>query len=132
MRQILFRGKTANVNGLENHNSYWVYGLLVNSGIEEYPYKIDGCYIIPETVGQFTGLTDKNGDMIFEGDIIQDKYDKSCRHIIKWFKEECCFGVLHIGMNGYLTPSSRLSKDWINRFDKIVIGNIHDNPELLK
>jgi uncharacterized phage protein (TIGR01671 family) len=126
MREILFRGYNKNVKR-------FIYGDLTHFEneiriIEKAGYSF---FVDPETVGQFTGLTDKNGVKIFEGDIIQDKYDESCNHVIKYFEEESCFGVLYIGLNGSLTPMSRLAKDWINEFDEVVIGNIHKNPELL-
>ena len=129
MREILFRG--------QKQNGEWLYGDLVRYGekilifSENAQNSPDYYEVKPETVGQYTGLTDKNGVKIFEGDIIQDKYDESCNHVIKYFEEESCFGVLYIGLNGSLTPMSRLAKDWINEFDKVVIGNIHKNPELL-
>jgi uncharacterized phage protein (TIGR01671 family) len=129
MREILFRG--------QKQNGEWLYGDLVHCGEKIFIFSEnaqnspDYYEVVPETVGQFTGLTDKNGVKIFEGDIIQDKYDESCNHVIKYFEEESCFGVLYIGLNGSLTPMSRLAKDWINEFDEVVIGNIHKNPELL-
>ena len=144
MREILFRG-------IDSLTGKWVQGdlLHISSGCIIYhgsqteseikentgaaiELLINEISVVkPKTVGQFTGLTDKNGVKIFEGDIIQDKYDESCNHVIKYFEEESCFGVLYIGLNGSLTPMSRLAKDWINEFDKVVIGNIHKNPELL-
>jgi uncharacterized phage protein (TIGR01671 family) len=146
MREILFRGQRID-------NGEWVEGDLIQIGggaliyhgdkqelevikNEDSPcsvgfYQNEISVVIPKTVGQFTGLNDKNGVKIFEGDIIQDKYDESCNHVIKYFEEESCFGVLYIGLNGSLTPMSRLAKDWINEFDEVVIGNIHKNPELL-
>jgi uncharacterized phage protein (TIGR01671 family) len=120
MREILFRGKRVD-------NGEWIYGDLLtptdimnvweiseNTGMGD-RYDID-----PETVGQYTGLTDKNGKKIFEGDIIKDRFDD-------------------IGQIEYKPKSSAfIVKDWETGYvlwfekDIEVIGNIHDNPELLK
>ena len=78
----------------------------------------------PETVGQFTGLTDRNGKKIFEGDIIERVSDGE-RAVISWLKYSACFGLSFDG--------------WCFGFDDYdfspnnfkVIGNIHDNPELM-
>ena len=71
MREILFRGKSVN-------DGRWIYGDLSNYG----DYRaitttrgfsiIDSCEVIPETVGQYTGLTDKNGKRVFEADILSN------------------------------------------------------------
>ena len=143
MREILFRGQKPNGEWVQGdllhissgciiyHGSQTESEIKENTGAAIELFINEISVVKPETIGQFTGLTDKNGVKIFEGDIIQDKYDESCNHVIKYFEEESCFGVLYIGLNGSLTPMSRLAKDWINEFDKVVIGNIHKNPELL-
>lgn len=78
-------------------------------------YKID-----PETIGQFTGLTDKNGKRIFEGDILDvNGYAYACR----WDEGNVEFGLY----NKY----ESIGIAYIGAFNSEVIGNIHDNPELL-
>ena len=138
MRDILFRGQTrrkgeyiVNMAG-DKCESHWVYG-----GI--FPQNKDGDFTIiyqqePEirkftvyadTVGQYTGLTDKNGVRIFEGDIVERVSDGE-RAVISWLKYSACFGLSFDG--------------WCCGFDDYdfspndfkVIGNIHDNPEILK
>lgn len=126
MREILFRGK-------ETDNGEWVYGDFVTvydtprkKGIET-PRRI--YEIVPETVGQYTGLTDRNGVKIFEGDII--KYcpyfykDEEEIGYIKWCKNNATYFVEL--MDGavddfYLGIAKKCE----------IIGNIHDNPELLR
>ncbi len=133
MREILFRGKRVN-------NGEWVEGNLF---IPDYPDKpTEICIgtnvvritydVIPETVGQYTGLTDKNGKKIFEGDIVKREYTlwhgetKKTREtqigVVVYSNRDCGFQV---------EKKCNLRKPWDG--DTIeVIGNIHDNPELLK
>lgn len=121
MREILFRGKRKVCDE-------WVYGFPFISRKGEYKIKwYDGYYgssktseIYPKSIGQFTGLTDKNGKMIFEGDIVDivgeaKEYitEEQQRFVVKWQDEDCGFSLLIM-------------------FDYEVIGNIHDNPELLE
>ena len=127
MREILFRGKRAD-------NGEWVEGSLIKTDWRNKPatYSImlirpTACnyIVIPETVGQFTGLTDKNGKRIFEGDIVKCVSDGE-QAVISWLKYFACFGLSFDG--------------WCCGFDDYdfspndfkVIGNIHDNPEILK
>lgn len=137
MREICFKGKRKN-------NGEWVYGLLcynIYGDLCIQPYEEDcPCVVIlPETVGQYTGLTDKNGKKIFEGDIVRaDDYIFS----IKYGK---CGGTPNADNYGYMgfyleavSEGTKLCahyglRDDICYFTDIsVIGNIHDNPELLK
>ena len=134
MREILFRGKTL--------KDEWVYGnycgaeYLTGNGIEhliiEVPKNGRSAKVIPETVGQYTGLTDKNGKKIFEGDIVVCSQEINGnfidRHIEIGYVEmkHGAFGLHR--KQGYYRPF----KDWLEDYEYEVIGNIHDNPELLK
>ena len=137
MREILFRGKVKNTNE-------WQYGDLrhwtkKSLGIHHQELHTT-LKVIPDTVGQYTGLTDKNGKKIFEGDLI--KYANNLYQIIF----ECgCFALLDKdgemiskigGLNDHCYPLMNLyieccwEDNWA--YDIEIIGNIHDNPELLK
>lgn len=126
MREILFRGKRLD-------NGEWVYGDLLTKdkngnycprikNSESYPFSFQ---VDPTTVGQFTGLYDKNGNKIFEGDIL---VSETIMHKIVWNDEWAKFQAIS---ESIYSPSS-LNQEWINMYGKVVIGNIHDNPELLK
>lgn len=79
----------------------------------------------PETVGQYTGLHDKNGKEIYEGDIIKYR-DSRGQHIEKViFDKGCFYAGMHWG------SSTRVAPKLINTRITEVIGNIYDNPELL-
>lgn len=136
MREIKFRGKI--------HNGEWVYGSLVyfSNSVFVIHYEIgtatirrfDWCYVDPDTVGQFTGLKDCNGKEIYEGDIIRsyDSKGDEIIHIIEHYDEEACFIAR---LNGYSKDDfgcGPVRQSWINEFKKEAIGNIHDNPELIK
>jgi uncharacterized phage protein (TIGR01671 family) len=101
----------------------WVYGYLSNEeSISWYDKDKDEymCAIIdPGTVGQFTGLLDKNGKKIFEGDILN--YGSEINDIIKYEKEDWCEDGFHTGYLLFLTA---------DQYE--IIGNIYDNPELIE
>ena len=125
MREILFRGK--------NEYRGWIYGDLRNyekSGAKaifshELLHRIE---VIPETVGQFTGLTDKNGKKIFEGDIVKGLFLHSDSVLsVVTFKD----GAFGLEWNrGTVKTFSAFASICNVRYEKI--GNIFDNPELLK
>ncbi len=147
MRDILFRGKSID-------SGKWLYGyplidmaecslkakgkcvcphdgssaeiLFWDDAFHEY----DSESVIPDTIGQYTNLTDKNGVKIFEGDILKGlRYydygewgeDKPCKFIVAWEAAKARFSPFHL-FDGYTYE--------LKTFE--VIGNIHDNPELLE
>lgn len=129
MREIKFRGKRIN-------NSKWLYGDLMHDtvgGCYVFPIDCAALYkeneVFPNSVGQYTGLRDKNGKEIYEGDIIRsfDSNGDTILHCIVW--EEARFVALYKGRN--FSSKCFLKQDWLDEFDKEVIGNTHDNPELL-
>lgn len=142
-RQILFRGKRVDdgewIEGyfLQLHRSERAFivpkqfvqrGILRMSG--ETPPKIIPIEVLPETVGQFTGLTDKNGKKIFENDIIADDeeystFENTRKGIVKFYHGEFTsfYGQDLLGRDCY-DPLYSVCKE------RYVIGNIYDNPEL--
>lgn len=126
MREILFRGKHANPYDTED----WYYGYYKRTNnVYHYIIKENG-NIIPinsKTLGQFTGLRDKNGIKIFEGDIIK-QYDDISK--VYWDEDACKFLIrcYNTGLPTNLVLPCALHSSCTYE----VIGNIYDNPELLK
>lgn len=131
MREILFRGR-------RKDNGEWFVGFYGKSS--EKAYIIHDSHIAfgyvsmkevnPETVGQYTGLTDKNGKKIFEGDICKfnEPFGRSgiTLFVVEWDSTNARFlGFTVGGRERYIV--------YVGREPKVeVIGNIHDNPELLE
>ena len=141
MREILFRGKRID-------NGEWVYGYYVHIG----PVSCQRTYIIPEyasalyvnevdpsTVGQYTGLNDKNGMRIWEGDILhiakiadgiggyyQPPLDYPVNVVVKWDLCAWMWETLCDDKRYITFPDA-----W-RLYECEIIGNVHDNPELLK
>ena len=119
MREILFRGRDIAGN--------WHYGVpLIFT--EDYvcitaPHTYNKV-VIPETVGQYTGLTDKNGKKIFEGDIMP-VYEQGEEYYYKVVYNGDCFMLAMLDSEQGSYPLS--TKKYISK----VIGTVHDNPELL-
>lgn len=93
-------------------------------------YQID-----PETLGQGVGITDKNGKEIFEGDIVTGiAYSQKWIGTIIWIKEIASFGLYHGHEIAFENCSilKRAAKGMNDEFTAEIIGNIHDNPELLE
>lgn len=141
MREIKFRGKS--VDGV------WRYGSVVYYGDKETPriipfgaYKSDlALKVNPNTIGQFTGIYDMNGKEIFEGDILRyppkNSYEESNYTAFEVFYHDNDACDTHIGwqinrshVQGGRGESSPSFKPYGTK-RLVVIGNIHDNPELL-
>ena len=140
MREILFRGKRTDcgewVEGdlieMNWHNKPSTYCIMPKTPVTyNYP-------VIPETVGQYTGLTDKNGVRIFEGDIVKGiAYSVERIGVIVWIDEIASFGVRYFkSVNSTAWENSSIlhcaSMGKTDEFAAEIIGNIHDNPELLE
>lgn len=129
MREIKFRGKRLD-------NGEWIYGDLVHTIKDTLILPTDEGWnqyaVDPATVGQYTGLKDKNGKEIYEGDVIRSPLseDKTRPHRIFYHTGNAAFMGALVDRKElcYL----RLDQDWIYKFGKEVIGNIHDNPELIE
>lgn len=135
---FLARGKLKYDN-LPHKKGDWVYGNYIE--IKDWGLTVCCIYgygeIIPETVGRCTGLTDKNDTLIFEGDIVKGVV-LSSEFIgdIVWIEEIASFGIGHRGKreptaweNSSLFKRLRLG--YKDQFAAEIIGNIHDNPELI-
>lgn len=122
-REIIFRGKSLNTN-------CWVYGDLRQDKIRRKAY-IEYDEVNPDTIGQYTGLKDKNGKEIYEGDILQDELDSRINHIVKYDNSRCSYTGWCSLVHWNWEKGNVISKEWITECGKTVIGNIHDNPDLI-
>jgi uncharacterized phage protein (TIGR01671 family) len=145
-REILFRGRSFSDGG-------WVFGDVEyerNKGllgkVRKHTYKEDGSYnrqylVESDTVGQFTGLLDKNGNKIYEGDIVRKRDLTFCLKfdgVVVYNSEIGCFRI-HSENNGVTMRMGFEASDVYNdgkctvpvKYDYEVIGNIYDNFELL-
>ena len=145
MRDILFRGKRVdngewicgNLYQCEEDSEGYVRNLITPKSRNGSPYMVDD-----KTVGQYTGLIDKNGTRIFEGDIL--RFGK--RNLMVWWNAES-FQWQAKGVYGYdvITKENWLDNDWTNidlgwiasevacvgKMTTEIIGNIHDNTDML-
>ena len=143
-RRIIFRGKDLNTNE-------WVFGDLhllcdkphIHTEQSPFPYAGKRSFVDTDTIGQFTGLNDKNGKDIYEGDILrkpaknQWEEENFVGYEVFWHDNDCADN--HIGWqmnrhhyNGCLcgtTDFVRFLPKYCGQME--IIGNIHDNPELL-
>ena len=118
MREILFRGKRLD-------NGEWVYGSFLQVEHEDGSFataifqKKDAggdAEVSPATVGQYTGLRDKNGKRIFEGDLLSLRTGRP--HVVR-FED-----------GAFVFENTAIPMRFANKLE--VIGNVHDNPELLE
>ena len=127
MRPIKFRGK-------DRWSEIWYYGSLFYNEIFGHTHIWDPSLgymgVDPKTVGQFTGLLDKNGEWIYEGDILKWEKD-GLMYVVRFWHgmfyasvEECNKGIL----GGF--PLHAFTKYEDRKCE--IVGNIYDNPELLK
>lgn len=133
MREILFRGKT--------QDGKWILGSLINCKnviggiVSKYDLITEPYLIEQKTIGQYTGLTDKNGTKIFEGDIVRAISLPTMVGRISWGS----YYDSDEGIDGYgwFIWSDNAMDTFCYSFtleksiDLEIVGNIHDNPELL-
>lgn len=115
MRKIIFRGKTKCTN-------QWIYGCLTNIDT----YQINCESVFKYSVGQFTGITDKNGIKVFEADVVKHKFrrvwsEQEHTSIVVWNDNFMCYYLFDGASN------IRMREDVIYE----VIGNAYDNSELV-
>ncbi len=160
-REIKFRGKAEKVYGSSIKEGEWAYGSLIQNEDAcfiadkmEYsflgycsdcgrPY-CDDYKVYPETVGQYTGLKDKNGTEIYEGDILRfppkDEYEKTnyCCYEVFFHDNDCCDNHIGWQMNRLHFQGSLCGGSFgLDKFkpstvsNMIIIGNIYENKDLL-
>lgn len=144
MREILFKGKSVNdgrwlLGGLNDYGDY--KSITVTRGFSI----IDSCEVIPETISEYTGLSDKNGVKIFENDIV--RYGKK-NWVVNWNDEtfrweislkDGCYQYHIYDGQGYPKYVDRITLGWVaaefqlsGQLSVEVIGNKFDNPELIE
>lgn len=132
MREILFRGKTL--------SGAWKYGYFlksVNFDEDDIAVITDNKipeYVLKNTIGQYTGLT-ANGTKIFEGDIVESRASENKEDWKYWqvifYDGSYCF-EREVKKRKYKYEQNLLCEDEVSLYGLVVVGNIHDNPELLK
>ena len=138
MREIKFRGK-------DSENGKWAFGDLhtlcdkphIHTEKSKFPYAGKRSFVIPETIGQFTGLLDKNGKKIYEGDIIKHPYvDPIFRDLVEPKDGDGVTSEVVFHDGAFVVKYDENDFIYLDAFTRHgcveVIGNIHDTPELLE
>lgn len=133
-RTIQFRGKAVKCSLFPD--SEWVEGFYYEDLEDGETASFIKCgelnvKVIPETVGQFAGLLDKNGKEIYEGDILELKDNPNTDGENRVVRNEVAFKDGAFGIIGEITGNLLPFFDY-PIVNEVVVGNIHDNPELLK
>lgn len=133
MREIKFRGRTP--------SGKWVYGYYVGKDtiipFENVNFDLgfidtSPCYeVIPDTIGQFTGLYDENGEEIYEWDIVERFQPMPHYRNGVFYDGNAIYGVVRYIDAGFYILCDNQAYELSRNFDMWVQGNIHDNPELL-
>lgn len=125
MREILFRGK-------QLYDGVWVYGSLLAfpdgetyiAQKTEFDFELRKIQVDPATVGQYTGVTDRNGKKIFEGDIISENGQRNAFFEVWWSEGNCGFVA---GCGVHIRP--HMNQATIAAYE--IVGNVYDNPDLI-
>ena len=138
MREIEFRG-------IDIETGKWVFGDLhtlcdnphIHTEKSKFPYAGKRSFVIPETIGQFTGLLDKNGKKIFEGDIVRHPYvDPIFRDLVEAKDGDGVTSEVVFHDGAFVVKYDENDFIYLDAFTRHgyveVIGNIHDNTELIK